>query len=155
LQISFERRSRRASPLHDNSILQLAILIALLFVRGLRHLHPRLNRPPGEPVELRRYELLAGRRELPADVAEAATALRYGPGIAGEPTVFGGRRPGEKEIFSPVDGQRFVDVAAGIDEGALRPLSREGEYLGLVGQLEVAAAAGEHAAIAQVGQLRA
>ena len=88
-------------------------------------------------------------------MAEASPALRNGPGIAGEPTVFGGRRPGQQEIFSPVDGQRFVDVAAGIDKGALRSLSREGEYLGLVGQLEVAAAAGEHAAIAQVGQLRA
>jgi hypothetical protein len=155
LQISFEKGSRGASPLHDNAILQLAILIALLLVRGLRHLHPRLNRPPGKPVEFRRYELLAGRCELPADVAEAASALRDGPGIAGEPTVFGGRRPGKQEIFSPVDRQRFVDMAAGIDKGALRALSREGEYLGLVGELEVAAAAGEHAAIAQVGQLRA
>ena len=44
-------------------------------------------------------------------------------------------------------------MAAGIDKGALRPLPGQREYLGLVAQLYVAAAAGQHAALAQEAQL--
>ena len=83
----------------------------------------------------------------------AAAALGDGPGIAGEPAVLGGGGAAEPQVLGPVQRQCLVDMAAGIDKGALRPLPGQREYLGLVAQLYVAAAAGQHAALAQEAQL--
>jgi len=137
-------------PTSPSSLLQVQTVLLLRW-----HLYPRLNGPAGESVKLVRHQLATGRRKFPADMVEAAAALRDGPGVAGEPAVLGGGGAVEPQVLGPVHGERLVDMAAGIDKGALRPLPGQGEYLGLVTELDVATAAEEDAALVQEAQLGA